>query len=58
MLSRPGIRLALRSRPHLGKEDLKSGKEVTPGQSSSVGVPRRLGGGSVWFMGIARELNG
>lgn len=32
------------SRPHLGKEDLKSGKEVTPGQSSSVGVPRRLWG--------------
>ncbi len=29
-------------RDHFGKEDLKSGKDVTPGQSSSVGVPRRL----------------
>lgn len=30
------------SRAHLGNEALKSGYEVTPGQSSSVGVPRRL----------------
>lgn len=30
------------SRFHLGKEDLKSGNDVTPGHSCSVGVPRRL----------------
>jgi len=30
------------SRDHLGKEDLKSGKEVTPGQEFSSGVPSKL----------------
>jgi hypothetical protein len=29
-------------RAHLGNELLKSGNEVTPGQSFSVGVPRTL----------------
>jgi hypothetical protein len=33
---------AMSVRFHLGKEGLKSGKEVTPGQSCSLGVPRML----------------
>ena len=33
---------AMSVRFHLGKEGLKSGNEVTPGQSCSLGVPRML----------------
>jgi hypothetical protein len=33
---------AMSVRFHLGNEGLKSGKEVTPGQSCSLGVPRML----------------
>jgi hypothetical protein len=36
---------AMSVRFHLGNEGLKSGKEVTPGQSCSLGVPRMLGAG-------------
>lgn len=34
--------VAMSVRLHLGNEGLKSGKDVTPGQSCSVGVPRTL----------------
>ena len=40
--SRPVTRGFDMSRDHLGKEDLKSGKEVTPGHASSSGVPSNL----------------
>lgn len=33
---------AISVRFHLGKEGLKSGNDVTPGQSCSLGVPRML----------------
>lgn len=34
--------LAMSVLAHLGNDGLKSGNEVTPGQSSSLGVPRML----------------
>lgn len=34
--------LAITLGGHLGKADLKSGKEVTPGHVSSFGVPKTL----------------
>lgn len=34
--------VAISVRFHLGKEGLKSGKDVTPGHSASAGVPRIL----------------
>ena len=34
--------VAMSVRAHLGNEGLKSGKDVTPGQSCSLGVPRVL----------------
>src|SRR5262245_38930729 len=40
--SRFGTNLEVGSRRHLGKEVLKSGKVVTPGQVFSSGVPRSL----------------
>lgn len=53
---------AISVRFHLGKEGLKSGKEVTPGQSCSPGVPRMLSHVSVFvvksvvFMVIPEDL--
>lgn len=42
--SRPETSALVSDRCHFGKEDLKSGKEVTPGQTWSSGVPRSLRG--------------
>jgi hypothetical protein len=42
MSSRLVTMFAMSVRPHLGNEGLKSGKDVTPGQSCSLGVPRML----------------
>ena len=40
--SNPETRAFDSDRDHLGKDDLKSGKEVTPGQTFSSGVPSNL----------------
>ncbi len=45
--SRPGTSGRASSRTHLGKEGLKSGKEVTPGQVISSGVPSNLVEGAI-----------
>lgn len=42
MSSRVVTMPAMSVRFHLGKEGLKSGNDVTPGQSCSLGVPRML----------------
>lgn len=40
--SSPGTKARVSSRFHFGNDALKSGKEVTPGQIDSSGVPRSL----------------